>query len=64
MEGVEFEERGQRIETRRVRTGRGGKTQEREGEGELRGQPFIIRQNAKRARHFNRNRFLPRKKGK
>lgn len=27
-----------------------------------RGQPFIIRQNAKRARHFNRNRFLLRKK--
>lgn len=34
-----------------------------EGKGERgRRQPFIIRQNAKRARHFNRNRFSPRKK--
>jgi len=30
--------------------------------GGERRQPFIIRQNAKRARHFNRNRFSPRKK--
>ena len=47
---------GQRIE--RGVSGQRGK----EGGQRGRGQPFIIRQNAKRARHFNRNRFLPRKK--
>ena len=57
-EGVNSKSRGQRIETRRVRQRRRRKTVA----WGWRGQPFIIRQNAKRARHFNRNRFLPRKK--